>query len=185
MCLLFIAQSPSGESWLKLSMRYYLKTRAGIDNPAHHALHEFIFPQAKWERKDDPAPDPYRWSQGIGSHGFGRDQFRIWSGSLRIPSFPPGTHNYNPKRHNLIEGVSSCMISRQEAQANLVSIMKLKDHTMNFILMAPILNQNGETTCRPLSKGLQHRLCCWGYSHHFGTGLLPGHGPCSPWFRKK
>ena len=132
-----------------------------------------------------PSPRPLPLVSKLGSHGFGRDQFWIWSGSLRIPSLPPGTHNYNPKRHNLIEGVSRCMISRQEAQANLVSIMKLKYHTMNFTLMAPILNQNGETTCRPLSKGLQHRLCCWGYSHHFGTGLLPGHGPSSPWFSKK
>ena len=32
---------------------------------------------------------------------------------------PPGTHNYNPKRHNLIEGVNKCMISRPEAQAKL------------------------------------------------------------------
>ena len=27
--------------WLKLSMYYYLKTRACVDNPAHHALHEY------------------------------------------------------------------------------------------------------------------------------------------------
>ena len=36
---------------------------------------------------------------------------------LRIPSFPPRTHTYNPKRHNLIEGVNKCMISRPEAHA--------------------------------------------------------------------
>ena len=35
----------------------------------------------------------------------------------RIPSFQPRMHNYNPKRHNLMEGVNKCMISRQEAQA--------------------------------------------------------------------
>ena len=29
------------ERRLKLSMQYYLKTRACINNPAHHALHEF------------------------------------------------------------------------------------------------------------------------------------------------
>ena len=29
------------ERCLKLSMHYYMKTRACIDNPAHHALHEF------------------------------------------------------------------------------------------------------------------------------------------------
>ena len=33
---------------------------------------------------------------------------------MRIPAFPPGT--YNPKRHNLIEEVLKCMISRPEAQ---------------------------------------------------------------------
>ena len=26
----------------------------------------------------------------------------------------------------------------------------------------------------------QHPLCCWGYSHHPGTELLPVHGPSSP-----
>ena len=29
------------ERRLKLSMHYYLKTRACVDNPAYHALHEF------------------------------------------------------------------------------------------------------------------------------------------------
>ena len=36
---------------------------------------------------------------------------------LRTPNFPPGTHDYDPRRHDLIEGVSKCMISGQEAQA--------------------------------------------------------------------
>ena len=35
---------------------------------------------------------------------------------LRTPCFPPGTHGYNPKKH-LIEGVSKCMITGEEAQA--------------------------------------------------------------------
>ena len=26
----------------------------------------------------------------------------------------------------------------------------------------------------------QHHLCCWGYSHHSGTELLPAHGPNPP-----
>ena len=38
---------------------------------------------------------------------------------LGTPSFPPGTHDYDPRRHDLIEGVTKCMISRQEAQAEL------------------------------------------------------------------
>ena len=37
--------------------------------------------------------------------------------TLGTPSFPPGTHDYDPKRHDLIEGVSKCMISKEEAQA--------------------------------------------------------------------
>ena len=36
---------------------------------------------------------------------------------LGTPSFPMGTHDYDRKRHNLIERVSKCMISRQEAEA--------------------------------------------------------------------
>ena len=34
-------EAPLQERRLKLSMHYYVKTRACIDNPAHHALHEF------------------------------------------------------------------------------------------------------------------------------------------------
>ena len=34
-------EAPLEERRLKLSMHYYVKTRACIDNPAHHALHEF------------------------------------------------------------------------------------------------------------------------------------------------
>ena len=36
-----VHEAPLEECRLKLSMHYYLKTRACIDNPAHHALHEF------------------------------------------------------------------------------------------------------------------------------------------------
>ena len=35
---------------------------------------------------------------------------------VRTPSFPPGTHDCDAKRHNLIVGVSKCMISRQDAR---------------------------------------------------------------------
>ena len=38
---------------------------------------------------------------------------------LGTPSFPAGAHNYDPKIHDLIKGVSKCMISIQEAQAEL------------------------------------------------------------------
>ena len=38
---------------------------------------------------------------------------------LQTPNYPPGTHDYNHKKHNLIEGVSKCMISRKEANPEL------------------------------------------------------------------
>ena len=36
---------------------------------------------------------------------------------LKKPNFSTGTHDYDHKRHDPIEGVSKCMISRQEAQS--------------------------------------------------------------------
>ena len=49
-------EAPLEERRLKMPMHYYVKTRACIDNQAHHALHEFdrttrfICSQAKWKR---------------------------------------------------------------------------------------------------------------------------------------
>ena len=110
------------ESRLKLSMHYYLKTRACINNPACYALHEF-----DQTTRDLYVPRPngrggMTWPP---THPIGlKVKEAIASAeiddnldcSMRIPAFPPGTHNI-PKRHNLIEGVNTCMISRLEAQA--------------------------------------------------------------------
>ena len=46
-----------------------------------------------------------------------------WS-ALKIPSFPPGTHDYDPKRHSLIKGVSKCMITREETRAKFNEYQK-------------------------------------------------------------
>ena len=86
---------------------------------------------------------------------------------LRTPNFPPGTHDYDPKRHDLIEGVSKCMISRQEAQAKFNEFREaLGSHDEVYtdgskmnekVGAATVINrhfQNGETTCRQLSKRL-------------------------------
>ena len=86
---------------------------------------------------------------------------------LRTPNFPPGTHDYDPKRHDLIEGVSKCMISRQEAQAKFNEFREaLGSHDEVYtdgskmnerVGAAAVINrhfQNGETTCRQLSKRL-------------------------------
>ena len=86
---------------------------------------------------------------------------------LRIPAFPQGTHNYNTKRHNLIEGVNKCLISRPEAQAKFREYREtLGSHDEVFtdgskinerVEAAAVINrhfQNGETTCRHLTKRL-------------------------------
>ena len=86
---------------------------------------------------------------------------------LRTPNFPPGTHDYDPKRHDLIEGVSKCMISRQEAHAKFNEFREaLGSHDEVYtdgskmnekVGTAAVINrhfQNGETTCRQLSKRL-------------------------------
>ena len=52
---------------------------------------------------------------------------------LKTPSFLPGTHQYYPKRHSLIEGMSKCKIKREEAQAKF-SITMLNDHMMKSTL---------------------------------------------------
>ena len=86
---------------------------------------------------------------------------------LGAPNFPPGLHDYNPRRHDLIEGVSKCMISRQEAQAKFSEYHEAQGShdevytdgsTMNErVGAAAVINhhlQNSETTCRQISKRL-------------------------------
>ena len=86
---------------------------------------------------------------------------------LMTPNFPPGTHDYDPKRHDLIEGVSKCLISGQEAQAKFNEFREAQGShdevytdgsKMNEkVGAAAVINrhfQNGETTCRQLSKRL-------------------------------
>ena len=67
-------EAPLEERRLKLSMHYYLKTRACIDNPVHHALHEFkrntrdLYAPRRNGRGGmtrHPPPAPSRWSQSI------------------------------------------------------------------------------------------------------------------------
>ena len=86
---------------------------------------------------------------------------------LRTPNFPPETHDYDPKRHDLIEGVSKCIISGQEAQAKFNKYHEAQGShdevytdgsKMNEKVGAAVVIdrhfQNGETTCRQLSKRL-------------------------------
>ena len=164
------------ERRLKLSMHYYLKTRACIDNPAYHVLHEFD--RTTRDLHTPPPPRPYRrggmtrpLAPAIGL----KVEAAMASAEINAelvcplgtPSFPPGTHDYDPKRHNLIEGVSKCMISREEAQAKFNEYHEAQGYhdeaytdgsKMNErVGAAAVINrhfQDGETTCRQLSKRL-------------------------------
>ena len=86
---------------------------------------------------------------------------------LKDTKFPPGTHEYDPKKHNLIEGVSKCTITREEAQAKFREYHDAQGpHDEVYsdgskinerVGAAAVVNrhfQNGETTCRQLSKRL-------------------------------
>ena len=113
-------EAPLEERRLKLSMHYYVKTRACIDNPAHHALHEFdqttrdLYaprPNGRGGMTRPPAPPiGLKVEEAMTSAEINAELVC----PLRTPNFPPGTHDYDPKRHDLIEGVSKCMISGQD-----------------------------------------------------------------------
>ena len=166
-------EAPLEERRLKLSMHYYVKTRACIDNPAHHALHEFdrttrdLYvprPNGRGGMTRPPAPPiGLKVEEAMTSAEINAELVC----PLMTPNFPPGTHDYDPKRHDLIEGVSKCMISGQEAQAKFNEFREAQGShdevytdgsKMNEkVGAAAVINrhfQNGETTCRQLSKRL-------------------------------
>ena len=166
-------EAPLEERRLKLSMHYYVKIRACTDSPAHHALHEFdrttrdLYaprPNGRGGMTRPPAPPiGLKVEEAMTSAEINAELVC----PLRTPNFPPGTHDYDPKRHDLIEGVSKCMISRQEAQAKFNEFREaLGSHDEVYtdgskmnerVGAAAVINrhfQNGETTCRQLSKRL-------------------------------
>ena len=157
------------ERRFKLSMHYYLKTLACIDNPARHALHEFdrttrdsyvTRPNGRGDMKRPPThPIGLKVEAAMVSAEI--DAKLVCP--LRIPSFPPGTHNYNPKKHNLIEGVNKCMTSRPEAKTKFREYLEtLGSHGEVFTDGSKMKEnggrgsyfQNGETTCHHLTKRL-------------------------------
>ena len=93
------------------------------DNPAQHTLHEFdpttrdLYlprPNGKAGMRKPPAQPIGLKIQGAMTSA------EIDVGTvcpLKIPTFTPGTHEYDPKKHSLIKGVSKCMITKEEAQA--------------------------------------------------------------------
>ena len=131
-------EAPLEERRLKLSMNYYLKTRVCTDNPAYHTLHKFdpitrdLYhprPNGKGGMTHPPAkPIGLKVEEAMASAEIGIETVC----PLKTPTFPPGTHEYEPKRHSLIEGVSKCMIKR--LRPNSKSIAMLKDYMMKSTL---------------------------------------------------
>ena len=166
-------ETPLEERRLKLSMHYYLKTRACVDNTAYHALHEFDRatrdlhtpqPNRRGGMTRPPAPAiGLKVEAAMASAEINAE----WVCSLGTPSFPLGTHDYDLKRHDLTERVSECMISREEAQAKFNEYHEVQGSydevytdgsKMNERMgAAAVINrhfQDGETTCRQLFKRL-------------------------------
>ena len=166
-------EAPLEERRLKLSMNYYLQTRACTDNTAHHALHEFdpttrdlylARPNGKGGMTRPPAqPIGLKVEEAMTSAEIDGETIC----PLKTPTFPPGTHEYDPKRHRFIEGVSKCMITREEAHAKFREFRDAQgphdevytdgSKTDERVGAAAVINrhfQNGETTCRQLSKRL-------------------------------
>ena len=100
-------EAPLEERRLKLSMNYYLKTCACIENPAHHVLHEF-----DQTTRDLYAPKP-NWRGGMSRPPTRPVGLNV---EAAVASAEINVDLICPLRHNLIEGVSKCMIS-WEAQA--------------------------------------------------------------------
>ena len=161
-------EAPLEERQLKLSMHYYLKTRACTDNPAHHALHEFdptirdlYLPRPNGRggiTRPSTQPIDLKLEEAMTSADIDVELVC----PLRTPCFAPETHEYDPKKHNLIEGVSECMITREKAQAKFREYHDAQgpydevytdgSQINERVGAAAVVNphfQNGETTCPP------------------------------------
>ena len=194
-------EAPLEERRLKLSMHYYVKTRACIGNPAHHALHEFdrttrdlYAPRPNGRRGMTRPPAPPIGLKVEEAMTFAEINAELFC-TLRTPNFPPGTHDYDPKRHDPNKGVSKCMICGQAAQAKFNELREAQGshdevytdgsknnerahggssgHQPPFPEWWDNLPPNVQKTARQ-----QHHL---GYSHQSGTELLPTHGPSPSW----
>ena len=99
-------EAPLAGRRLQLSMHYYVKTRAFIDNPAHHALHEFdrttrdLYaprPNGRGGMTKPPAPPIcLKVEEAMTSAEVNAELVC----PLRTPNFPPGTHDNDLKRHD-------------------------------------------------------------------------------------
>ena len=171
-----------GKLWLKLSMHYYLKTRACVDNPANHALHEF---GQTTRHLHAPRPNRRGGMTRASAPAIGlKVEAAMASAEIKTklvcplgtPSFPPGTHDYDPMRHELIDGVSKCVISREEAQAKFNEYREAQGSHDEVYTDGSKMNESGSSSNhQPPFPGWwdnlpptvqktarqQHHLCCW------------------------
>ena len=166
-------EAPLEERRFKLFMHYYLKTCACIDNPANHAPHEFDWttwdlyvprPNGRGGMTRPPAPPVSLKVEAVMASAEINARPIC---PLQTTYFPPGTQNYNAKKHSLIDGVkANVWFPDKKSRLSYMRIVKHKDHMMKSTLMAlklmkvwaaAVINrhfQNVETTSRQLSKRL-------------------------------
>ena len=150
-------EAPLEERRLKLSMRYYVKTLACIDNPAHHALHEF-----DWTTKDLYAPRP---------NGRG--------GMTRPPAPPIGLKVEEAMTSAEINAGLLTRITWWSLHWWLQNERESGGsggHQLPFPEWWDNLPPTVQKTARQ-----QHHLCSRGFSHKSGTELLPTRGPSPSW----
>ena len=197
--------APLEEGRLKLSMHYHLKTRACTDNPVHHAQHEFdpttrdlYFPRPNGRggmARLPTQPNPmFKLEEAMTSTKIDIDN---WSAPWEHQIFRlERTNTIQKTQPHLREWVNLWSLERRP-KPNSESIMILKDHMMKSALTDLRLTRGWgqRQSSIAISKwwddmsptvqktpGQQHRLCCWGYSHYPGTGLISAHGSCKAWY---
>ena len=174
-------EAPLEERRLKLSMHYYLKTPACTDNPAHHALHEF-----------DPTIRDLYLPRPNGRGGMTRPSTQLIGLKLeetmtsaeidvelvcplRTPIFCLGHMSMIQRNTTSLREWVNVWSLEKRLRPNSESIMMLKDHAMKSTLMDLRLTRGlGQQRLSTATSRMvrRHHLCCWGYSHYPGTGLL-------------
>ena len=76
---------------------------------------------------------------------------------LGTPSFQPGTHDYDPKRNDPIEGLSTCMTSRQEVpKGTRIGGQRWSSTAILRMVKQPAINCPKD--CQTTAPSLQLRL---------------------------
>ena len=125
-------EAPLEERRLKLSMHYYLKTRACIDNPAHHALHESngttreLYVPKPNGRGGMTRPPAYPIGHKVEA-AMASAEVKVESVCpLITPSIPPGTHDYDPRDTTSLKEWTNVWSPARKPRLSSMSIMKLK-----------------------------------------------------------